>query len=182
MIKRLLQVGIILAGFASMPSWGILINDGGTYQGTDVGGVDTFKAEDAKAGSTAAETIWVNSILGSEGITVQYEVKAQDVVYYSTDGISATGGVFALDLRPTSADYFLVKNGTRMALFENLANIDWGVFDTGFLSDAMKLPDPDGYVISHVTQFNPNAVPEPGMVGLLAIGVLGMLVRRRMKV
>ena len=177
MIKRLLQVGLVLAGFASMPSWAvpITINDGGVFDGTDVGLIDVFIAEDAKQGNPADETAWVNTILSGMGITVEYEVKAETVTYFSTDAT----GVFAFDLTPASADYFIVKNSTRIALFENLADIDWGVFDTALLSSDMNLPD-DPYFISHVTQFS---VPEPGMVGLLAIGLIGMVVtRRRIKV
>lgn len=179
MIKRLLQVGLILAGFASMPSWAILISDtnAGIFDGTDVGIVDAFIAEADKAGNPVAETAWVNTILSGMGITVEYEVKTEDVAYFSTD----TTDVFAFDLRPASADYFIVKNSTRIALFKNLMDIDWGVFDTGDLSSTMNLPS-DQFIISHVTQFN-SAVPEPDMVALLAIGLLGMIVaRRRMKV
>ena len=69
-----------------------------------------------------------------------------------------------------------------IALFKNLMDIDCGVFDTGDLSSAMNLPDFSEYTISHLTLFTAT-VPEPCMVGLLAIGVLGVLVaRRKMKV
>lgn len=156
----------------------ILINDSGAYDGTNVGLIDTFIAEDAKQGSTAAETAWVNTILSGMGITVEYEVKTETVAYFSTDAT----GVFAFDLTPASTDYFIVKNAQRIALFKNLMDIDWGVFDTGDLSSAMNLPDFSEYTISHSTQFTAT-VPKPGMVGLLAIGLLGVLVARsKMKV
>ena len=173
MIKRLLQVGLVLAGFASMPSWAIVIS--GTT--TDVGVIDTFIAEDVKQGSPTDEATWINTILSGIGITVEYEVKTEDVAYFSTD----TTDVFAFDLAPESSDYFILKNSQGTALFKNLMDIDWGVFDVTDLSSAMKLPDFTEYTISHVTQFN--SVPEPGITGLLAIGLLGMVVaRRRMKV
>ena len=176
MIKRLLQVGLVLAGFASMPSWAILINDGGVFDGTDVGVVDTLLAEAAKVGDPLAEQDWVNSILAPTSVT--WTIKTEPVTYFSTDA----SDVFAFELASvTGPDYFLVKNATHMALFENLADINWGVFDTSLLSSDLNLPDLQEFEISHVTEFN--AVPEPGMAGLLAIGLLGMVVtRRRMKV
>ena len=48
MLKNLLKTGIILAGFVSFPGWAILINDGGAFDGTDVGVLDTFIAEGDK--------------------------------------------------------------------------------------------------------------------------------------
>ena len=175
MIKRLLQVGLVLAGFASMPSWAIVIS--GTT--TDVGVIDTYLAETGVLSGEAEETKWVNDTLTLLGInvTTEYVVKAETVTYFSTD----ITDVFAFDLAPESSDYFILKNSQGTALFKNLMDIDWGVFDVTDLSSAMKLPDFTEYTISHVTQFN--SVPEPGITGLLAIGLLGMVVaRRRMKI
>jgi hypothetical protein len=198
MIKQILQIGIILTGFVAMPSWAILINDSaaGANDGANVGALDTFLAEADKAGNTAAETIWVNSILAPTVAT--FEIKTENVVYFLTN----TADTFAFELASSGQDYFLVKNSTRMALFENLADLDWGVFDTNYLSEAMKLPDfgkvctendgPDcvndpGFTISHVTQFSGGVtggctdctVPEPTVVALLAAGLLGMVAARR---
>ena len=63
-----------------------------------------------------------------------------------------------------------------------------GVYST-FLSDSWADgwgwdTDPDGdnkFDISHLTVYvkDPSSVPEPGMVGLLAIGLLGVVVARR---
>ena len=177
MIKRLLQVGLVLAGFASMPSWAILINDGGVFDGTNVGVVDTLLAEAESVGNPLSEEDWVNSILATT-TTVTYTIKTEPVTYFSTDALD----VFAFELATVPGpDYFLVKNATHMALFENLADINWGVFDTSLLTNDLNLPDLEEFTISHVTEFN--AVPEPGMAGLLGIGLLGMVVtRRRMKV
>jgi len=79
----------------------------------------------------------------------------------------------------------LIKNSTVSALFENLEDLTWAVFDILDIMDTngavidMNIPT-DGFTISHVTS---TSVPEPGMVGLLAIGLLGMVAtRRRMKV
>ena len=34
-IKRLLQIGFILAGCIATPGWAMMINDGGAYNGVD---------------------------------------------------------------------------------------------------------------------------------------------------
>ena len=175
-IKRLLQIGLILASGVSMPSWAILIDDtnAGILDGTNVGVVDSFIAEDDKVGNPQSEEDWVNSILGTG--TVTYTVKNDPVTYFMTD----TTDVFAFELE-SAPEYFLVKNAQRIALFQNLADIDWGVFDTGDLSAAMNLPDftgEDAFTISHVTEFN-GSVPEPGVLGLLGLGMVGIVLGRR---
>lgn len=163
-----------------------VINDGGAYNDTDVGSTDNLLGEASNAGSDAAELAWVNSILGLDA-TAEFIIKTASVEYYATN----VTNVFAFDVTHGS-DYFLVKNATRIALFENLDDMDWGVFNTGELSAAINLPT-DPLVISHVSQFNkddggnlpgsrPPPVPEPGIMALFGVGLLGMgLMRRRRK-
>ncbi len=57
-IKQLLQIGLILAGSIAMPSWAVMINDGGAYDGIDVGLIDSFISEAAKAGNPTDEQDW----------------------------------------------------------------------------------------------------------------------------
>jgi hypothetical protein len=175
----LLNVGIYNSCLA-MP---ILINDGGIYNGTNVGSIDIFRAEDDKQGNPQAEENWVNSILAPTN--VEWTIKQDPVAYYSTD----SAGVFAFAFDPTPGDpYFIIKNANRIALFENINDLDWGVFDTAVLSPAMNLPSSD-YEISHVTRFSeggspPFQVPEPGTIALFSVGLLGMglsSIRRRRK-
>ena len=184
MIKRILQVGILLTGFVSVSAWAILINDAGAgaNNGINVGFIDTFIGEGAKQGNPTSETTWVNGVLS--GVTATFEVKNGPVPYFFTD----SAGVFAFELGAADIDYFLIKNATRIALFENLADYGWGVFDSSSLSGSMNLPS-SGYTISHVTQFSsdrvttpppPVSVSEPGLVGLLAMGLIAMGVARRL--
>jgi len=173
-IKRMLQIGLILAGSLSMPVWAVMINDGGAYDGVDVGSVDTFIAEGEQTGNSNPQTEedWVNSILGAG--TATYTVKSEPVSYFSTD----SNGVFAFAL-VSSPEYFLIKNSTRFALFQNLADLNWGVFDSSLLSSTMNIPS-DNFTISHVTEFNGHTeVPEPGVLGLLGIGLIGIVLGRR---
>ena len=174
-IKRLLQFGFILAGSIAMPSWAVMINDGGVYDGTDVGSIDTFIAEGEKQGNPTNEETWVNNVLSVyNGDSTTFTVKTEPVDYFSTD----TNGVYAFGL-VSAPDYFLMKNATRIALFENLADIDWGVFDSSKLSPGMNLPS-DGFTISHVSEFGGSQdVPEPGVLGLLSMGLIGIVVGRR---
>ncbi|MGB5260934.1 MAG: PEP-CTERM sorting domain-containing protein [Gammaproteobacteria bacterium] len=179
MIKQILQAGLILTGMITTPSWAVMITSG-LASGTSAGAIDSFIAEAAKAGNPTNETAWVNSILGTSGLS--YTVKTSNVSYYKTD----VTNVFALSLT-AQPSYFLIKNATRMALFQNLAGVDWGVFDTSLLSSGKKsinLPS-GGFTISHVTHFGGGggngSVPEPGVVALLGIGLLGMVTLRGLR-
>ena len=172
MIKLLIRTGLILTGLITMPSWAVMIT-AESASGTYAGVIDTFIAEANKAGSPSSETEWVNTMLGTSGLN--YTVSTQNVSYYTTD----VTHVFALSLTNQPA-YFLIKNATRMALFQNLDDgLDWGVFDTSLLSTGKKsinLPG-DEYTISHVTHFggDNSTVPEPGVAALRGIGLLGII-------
>ena len=155
--------------------------DAGLDNGTNVGGIDTFLAEttDVLSGE-AAELAWVNLVLGiTAPDTATFTIKTGDVPYYNTN----TNDVFAFDATPVS-DYFLIKNGNVAALFQNLADFNWGVFDTSLIDDAANLPNdpndpPEEWVISHVSRFDYDGggddqdIPEPGIISLFGIGLLG---------
>jgi len=185
MIKRLLQVGLILAGFASMPSWGIAIV-GGTYDGTIVGGLDDFLIQDDTLAnsSPATETTFVENYLLSQSIDITnltFEFKVDTAPIFGTD----TANVFASDIATTPSgliDFFIVKNTDSWALFGNNADKDWAVFDA---TTMMNMNVGNDTTISHLTVFSNGGanVPEPSIVALLAIGLIGMIAaRRRMKV
>lgn len=147
---------------------------------TNVGGLDPFIFEDAKVGSTANEELWVQETLGD--LSAEWVISKADVIYQSTD----TYGIFAFNLY-TAPDYFLIKNATRIALFENVADLSWGVFDSSVLSSVFNIPSSD-IEISHVTEFvvdddggsiRNNPVPIPAAVWLFGSGLIGLLTVRK---
>jgi len=172
----------LLMGLAfSSTSQAVMIdNPGGSYDGQDVGVVDTFLAEGAQQGNPTDETAWVNAILGDLGVDpVTYYIKEETVAYYGTD----TTDVFAFLMGGNDSEYYLIKNATRIALFQNLADLDWGVFDVSFLSENMNFGG-ESYAISHVTRFDgtpTTTVPEPSTLALFGLGLVGLGMARRRK-
>ena len=187
MIKRLLQVGIILAGFASMPSWALTINDAGV-----VGTIE----QGTQNSSVAIEIQWSQYLLNmglNETITVNgdninaatenYATRTIGTDYSAilTDGFKQDGGSLT---GWANYEYVLGKyDGQNAGIV--LFNVADYMAASGTSLPALSTSiwgNAGQYRLSHWTGFNHNGVPEPGMVGLLSIGLLGMVAaRRRMK-
>ena len=155
-------------------TWAVIIQ-GGTFDGTNVGGADelqgqadnsTISALCGPGGSPAVEECWSESILGTD--LIFDDSKTENVTAYATD----TANVIAFPLA-FQGEYFLLKNATWSALYHNVADLGWGVVDISLLDPGFNL-NAGGLVISHVTEFNPTSVPEPGAVTLLGLGLLGL--------
>ncbi|WP_321413969.1 PEP-CTERM sorting domain-containing protein [uncultured Desulfobacter sp.] len=74
-----------------------------------------------------------------------------------------------------------------MALFENNADFDWGVFDASDLPERMNIKE-GSITVSHVTEFVSNGgtidvdpVPEPSTFLLFGAGLLGLAKLSRRK-
>ena len=170
-MKKLMQfclAGLLLTSLSGS-AWAGIIIVGGPFEGTDVGSVDdllTVTDTLANSGETT-ETAFVNDYLLSQGLDpADYITKIEsNLPIYDTE----TTNVFAADIStdPASvADYFIVKNASYWALYENLVDLEWAVFDASLLPDAMNIPG--NFTISHITLFDGGGgVPEPSTTNAL---------------
>ena len=144
----------------------------------DVGGLDPFLESAGLQGNTSAEALWVQGVVGDS--TVDWTVKIQNVSYSQ---VVEDANVWAFDLL-LEPDYFIVKNSNVVALFANVASINYGVFDASELPAGLNVPT-DPWVISHVTSLDGTgdpcldcgsvrSIPEPEPLMLLGIGLVGV--------
>ncbi|TDT40345.1 putative secreted protein with PEP-CTERM sorting signal [Halospina denitrificans] len=146
--------------------------------GTDVGGLDSFEAESTTLpnSGSATETAWASS---STGTTLTFAGKTEGAGFSITN---EDPNVVAFELF-NAPSYFLVYDGnasseSKHVLFKNESSMDWGVFNLLSYFDSSKLEEME---LSHLTEFNGSSVkvPEPGTLGLLSLGVLGLITGRR---
>ena len=169
LIKVSMLVLFLCFGIATM-GWSIyIVDNGGPWDGRNVGSVDNFLGDTNDLGNSnwSTETAWANTILDSE--TAVFQVKDDPIAYFPTN----TTDVYAFKMDPLFSEYFIIKNAGWWALFENQDKLEWGVFDVSDLPLGINLGGSDDFEISHVTRFNP--VPEPGTILLLGAGLFGLV-------
>jgi hypothetical protein len=176
-MKKFIVSLVCFFGLAvSLPGAAYVITSGDLV-GTHVGELDTLigQVSKLKNSSPKTETAWVNTLLDSD---VDYVFKTEDVNYFATDAAN----IFAFQLQ-SDPGYFLIKNATWWALYQNNAASNWGVIDLFQLNSGFNLSDLNGLTISHVTEFGRYVeVPEPSALILLCLGLLSLgLFRRRQK-
>ena len=176
MIKQLIGAAALVA---TTNSWGYTINSGAT----NVGLLDGLLgiAQLANAGQQT-ETDWVNSLVDPN---TTFNTKTETVSYSLVDGQTS---IYAFSLQ-NDPGWYIIKNATWWALYQNVASTDWAVFNDSALPDGMNLGGTGQLTISHVTEFGTAAcpgctpdeqsVPEPSSLGLLAAGILGLAAARR---
>lgn len=166
-VAGLIATAALGLGFAPA-SWSIAVN------GTDVGSVDTLLGQAELANSGPAELAFIQGLL--PGQILDFGSQIQNVTYQATD----TADIFAFELNPVG-DYFLIKNSTWTALFQNLAQFDWAVFDSTLLNAGFNIGS-DSLTISHIRVVNgtpDEELPEPTTLGMLGLGLVGLGVMRR---
>lgn len=133
----------------------------------DVGELDILMGIKEKVNGDANELAWAEELTNKKLVIND---TFPTVNYFETN----VSNIFAFKTF-TNPEYFLIKNSTWSALFDNNEMMNWGVFDAELLP-GFNIPT-DGYTISHVTEFDPTSIPEPSILLLLGIGLIGLLKR-----
>ena len=187
---RVMTAGLLALALASQAQANLII-DGGPFDNTDVGSLDdlvTSITDDAfndaygPGGGEENELEWMEDATGESFTGID---KTESVAWYNVTDTNNLLNTNIIAFQLTSGfGYYLVKNASNLRiLFLNNVDFLWGVFDTtpfgGLGSGGINLGD--DMEISHVSGAGTPTVTvaEPGVLSLLAMGLLVFGISRR---
>lgn len=172
MKKLLINCGAAVMLGLSGSAFGFFIDDGAT----NVGDLDKGLYTDGVLGNPTSEAAWASEKLGFT-VTASDDTKIDPAFFTQVDD---SDSVIAIALL-TSPGYYLIKDAQTTVLFENLASFDWAVLDLEVYFGTNKLDDSSELFLSHLTEFEGDnvTVPEPGAMGLIGLGLIGLGFFRR---
>jgi len=150
-----------------------------------VGSYDTLLASQTLTNSgSGTEEAWIEGVLGFDIDYTQLDGISEGSFWESVDG--GVAGDYAFEFGAgLDPEYFLVKVGSGKGtavdeshyLFSNSENMHWAFMNLSVFGEGVSLTNIG--VISHVGITDGRTVPEPAVVGLLAMGLLGLVAVRR---
>jgi hypothetical protein len=158
------------------------------YPITDVGiKDDLLAAESLKNSGEATEEKWIEDVLGFDIDYAQLGSISDSSYWESVVGGELGDYAFQFD-DGFNPEYFLIKLGGGKGagaddthyLYDNLASMEYAFINLSDFGEGVTLTNFG--IISHAGTSGGTSVPEPGVIGLLAIGLLGVVARRRFKV
>jgi len=150
-----------------------------------VGQVDTLIGSTNLGNSGEATEIgWVKSVLHDPALQIVAKYEDANMVWQRVDYQPT---IYAINYPNQNVAYFLIKLGNIAPgskdktipdtfLFQNQASLAWGVINLSTIAPGYEF---DIYKVSHVTAIS--AVPEPGAMLLLGVGLLGLGIASRRK-